>query len=337
MIHILPPRSGSDPARRGRAAFSLVELLVVIAIIAVLVALLLPAVQSAREAARRSTCSNNLRQLAVGLLAYESSQGRLPAATLVLTGSNDANCTGCWRPWEEAGESSAAYAAAPRRGGTSWILEILPHVDQAALANQWSWLTNVRGNAATAQTDIAGFYCPSRRSGIRSAADGSMLLDATWIGGGTDYGGCYGRLDGFEDDAVTEHHRFVHRGPNPQPLGGPFRANSGVPLSAIRDGQTNQLLVGELQRLPATPAAAGSARSQDGWAVGGAATLFTTASTTINDGHFESAGSAHSGGATVALADGSVRFLADSINSAVYPLLGSMADGQIASIELANQ
>jgi prepilin-type processing-associated H-X9-DG protein len=57
----------------------------------------------------------------------------------------------------------------------------------------------------------------------------------------------------------------------------------------------------------------------------------------FNDGHFESAGSEHSGGATIALADGSVRFLSDSINTAVYPLLGSMADGQIASIEQANQ
>jgi prepilin-type N-terminal cleavage/methylation domain-containing protein/prepilin-type processing-associated H-X9-DG protein len=330
MLHTLP-------AGRGRAAFSLVELLVVIAIIGALVALLLPAVQSAREGARRSTCSNTVRQLALGLLAYESSQGRLPAATRVQSGTNTTACAGCWNPWEEAGEAAAAYTESQNRGGTSWILEILPHIDQTAVANQWNWLTNVQGNAAVAQTDIAGFYCPSRRSGVRSADDRSMLLDPSWVGGGIDYAGCYGRLDGFEDDAVTEHHRFAHRGSNPQVLGGPFRANTGVTLAAIRDGQTNQILLAEAQRLPVTTAATESAKSQDGWAVGGAATLFTTVSARINDGHFESAGSEHSGGATIALADGSVRFLSDSINSAVYPLLGSMADGQIASIEQANQ
>ncbi len=330
MVHTLP--SG-----RGRPAFSLVELLVVIAIVGVLVALLLPAVQSAREAARRTTCSNNIRQLALSLLAYESSQGRLPAATLVESGTNTTACVGCWNPWDEAGQGSAAYAASHKAGGTSWVLEILPHIDQTSIANQWNWLTNVRGNAAVAQTDIAGFYCPSRRSGVRSADDNSMLLDSSWVGGGIDYAGCYGQLDGFHDDATTEQHRFVHRGSNPQVLGGPFRANTGVTLAAIRDGQTNQILLAEAQRLPVTTAAAESAKSQDGWAVGGAATLFTTVSAAINDGHFESAGSEHSGGATIALADGSVRFLSDSINSTVYPLLGSMADGQIASIEQANQ
>ena len=330
MVHTLP-------AGRGRAAFSLVELLVVIAIVGVLVALLLPAVQSAREAARRTSCSNNIRQLALGLLTYESSQGRLPAATLVATGSDDTTCSGCWRPWEEARATTAAYAASHKFGGTSWILEILPYIDQTSIANQWNWLTNVYGNAAVAQTDIAGFYCPSRRSSVRSADDRSMLLDPSWVGGGIDYAGCYGRLDGFEDNAATEQHRFAHRGTNPQVLGGPFRANTGVTLAAIRDGQTNQILLAEAQRLPVTIAVTDSAKSQDGWAVGGAATLFTTVSAAINDGHFESAGSEHSGGATIALADGSVRFLSDSINSTVYPLLGSMADGQIASIEQANQ
>lgn len=323
------------PCRPRRTAFSLVELLVVIAVVAALVALLLPAVQSAREAARRMSCSNNLRQLAVGLLAYESSQGRLPAATLVATGTDDAACSGCWNPWREASDPAAAYPASHQFGGTSWILEVLPHVDEANVANQWNRLTNVRGNAATAQIDIAGLYCPSRRSGVRSTDDASMLIDPAWAGGGTDYGGCYGRMDGFEDDGVSEQHRFAHRGANPAAVIGPFQANIGMPLAAIGDGQSNQILLGELQRLPA--GTAGAAASQDGWAVGGAATLFTTASAAINDGHFESVGSGHAEGATIALADGSVRFLSDSIDATVYPLLGSMADGQIASVEQASQ
>ena len=327
------------PSSRGRAAFSLVELLVVIAVVATLVALLLPAVQSAREAARRTTCSNNVKQLAVALLAYESSNGRLPAGAIVgFKGENTASCAGCWNPWEEAAVAGAVYTESHKAGGTSWILEILPHMDQTSVANQWNWLTNVAGNAAVAQTDIGGLYCPSRRSGVRSGLDNEGMIDSGWTGGGTDYGGCYGQLDGFEESATApDFHKFMHRGSNPQVVAGPFRANAGVPFSAILDGQTNQLLLAEVQRLPAGTAASGSAVSQDGWAVGGAATLFTTASGGINDGHFESAGSEHQGGATVAMADGSVRFLSDSLNASIYRALGSIADGQIASIDQVNQ
>jgi prepilin-type N-terminal cleavage/methylation domain-containing protein/prepilin-type processing-associated H-X9-DG protein len=332
MVHTLA-------SRRVRAAFSLVELLVVIAIVATLVGILLPAVQSAREAARRTTCANNLKQQALALLAYETSNGRLPAGTMVGTeGENTASCAGCWNPWQEASMPSAVYTESHKFGGTSWILEILPHMEQATIANQWNWLTNVLGNAGVAQTDVSGLYCPSRRSGIRSGLDNATLLDASWTGGGTDYGGCYGQLDGFEDSAIApDFHRFKHRSSNPQVVAGPFKSNTGVPFSAIRDGQTNQILLAEVQRLPSHTATSGSAASQDGWAVGGAATLFTTFSGAINDGHFESAGSEHQGGATIAMADGSVRFISDSLDSSIYRALGSIADGQVASIEQVNQ
>jgi prepilin-type N-terminal cleavage/methylation domain-containing protein/prepilin-type processing-associated H-X9-DG protein len=318
--------------RRGRAAFSLVELLVVIAIVAVLVGLLLPAVQGAREAARRTLCGNNLKQLATAVLAYEQAQQSLPAAANV---TEKDTCVDCFIPWREAKLTAGSFTPGTRHG-TSWMFSILPYVEEASVAAQWNAETNVLGNTAVAQKDIAGFYCPSRRSGIRTFKDDhENLVDSAWRGGGTDYGGCYGRLDGFEDDGAGEQHRFAHRGTNPAAVVGPFQANIGMPLAAISDGQTNQILLGELQRLPG--ATAGAAASQDGWAVGGAATLFTTASAAINDGHFESAGSGHAGGATIALADGSVRFLSDSIDATVYPLLGSMADGQIANIEQANQ
>ena len=87
---------------RARRGFSLVELLVVVTVMAILAGLLLPAVQAGREAARRATCQNNLRQLAVAVLSYESASRRLPAAAIVSEAISPATCSGCWNPWAEA-------------------------------------------------------------------------------------------------------------------------------------------------------------------------------------------------------------------------------------------
>ena len=100
------------PLPRRRAAFSLVELLTVIAIIAVLVGLLLPAVQSARESSRRSSCANNLKQLALGCLSYDSSQGHFPS--------------GGWA-WQWTGDPDAGLG--PQQPG-GWAFQVLPFIEQ---------------------------------------------------------------------------------------------------------------------------------------------------------------------------------------------------------------
>jgi prepilin-type N-terminal cleavage/methylation domain-containing protein len=348
-------RSRRKPAHAAvcrTRGFSLVELLAVIAVVGVLVGMLLPAAQAARESARRATCANNLRQLTLALLGFEGGQGRFPRSARV---SDKDTCTACFDAWGEAQRSGVGPG--DEKHGTGWILEVLPHLDQMAIYSAWDRSTNVMGNAAIAQTDIPLLYCPTRRGGIRvGSGDHENLLLATWRGGGTDYGGCLGRVQGFRtsaDDAIDGRHRFagtdmVYHGNGPKE--GIFRPDAAIAAAAIHDGLTNTVLTGELQRLrrPSTGTATerGRSTSQDGWALGGVATLFVTATGNpnanpggLNNLFFESPGSDHAGGATFGMADGSVHFLSEFVdardNNAVFPLLGSMRDqrgGSLADI-----
>ena len=133
----------------GRIAFTLVELLVVIAIIATLIGLLLPAVQSAREAARRSQCGNHLRQLSLGILTYHDARKKFP---LVFWASNN-------------------YRGSPQNGtygwGISWTARVLPFIEQSTLHDQVNFkIANDRNsvdrNAALALTSfVPTLYCAS--------------------------------------------------------------------------------------------------------------------------------------------------------------------------------
>jgi type II secretory pathway pseudopilin PulG len=368
-VHVPPVQD-----RSRRTAFTIVELLVVIAIIATLVGLLLPAVQGAREAARRTQCGNNLRQLALAVISYESSNGRLPLAADVrqeLSIRNDSSLGRIedkFNPWREA---AAGTTPGRRTSGGSWILSVLPFMEEKAVYNQWDFSRNVRANAAVAQTDIPGLYCPSRRSGIRGSDDQARLLVSSWTGGGTDYGGSTGRQDTFLN-STSEQHRFSSIvTPVEGEIGGVLQGVFSMPvvrersladrnaspppagfsLAACRDGASNTLLLGELQRLSPEPGASGSAaynrKSYDGWAVGGVATLFSTATDPgrsnpggLNNLFFESPGSDHQGGSFFAMGDGSVRFVSEFVdakdNRSVFPLLGSMRDERIASLDMAS-
>ena len=118
--------------QRHRTAFTLVELLVVIAIIGVLVALLLPAVQAAREAARRMSCSNNIKNIALSVHNYENARKHVPFS--IDTGQFGRECT-----WTDASHSNCApsspspYVSGRNTNGKGWIVDILPQIEQQSL------------------------------------------------------------------------------------------------------------------------------------------------------------------------------------------------------------
>ena len=142
----------SEIRNQKSTAFTLVELLVVITIIGILIALLLPAVQAAREAARQTQCRNNLKQLSLGMLAFEQANGHFPSA-------------GWWFNW--VGDPDRGTGK-DQPGG--WAYSILPHVEQLALyqlgadGNADAWTpTQLSGAAARLGTPLAMFNCPTRR------------------------------------------------------------------------------------------------------------------------------------------------------------------------------
>ena len=316
--------------------FTLVELLVVVAIIGVLIGLLLPAVQAAREAARRMQCTNHVRQSVQGLHMYASAVGVFPSACIVTTGRHPV-----WDPWAEASDASNGVG----KHGTSWMLMILPYIEHGPIYDHWDFEQSVACNSELAQIGIAIYHCPTRRSGVR-AGDEKFLLMPNWTGGGNDYGGCLGAGNGFKNtfEDGSRGHRFsdeqiVSRRWYYRKRAGIFAPNRSTQFSDIRDGASNTIMIGELQRLQGER---DQQKSEDGWAVGGASTLFTTAMTEggnavyqtggINNGFFEAAGSDHPGGANFGMADGSARFISENIRSETLYYLGSMADGEVVQL-----
>lgn len=341
---------------RNRAAVTLVELLVVVAIVGVLVALLLPAVQSAREAARRTQCHANLRQLALACLAHESVRGHLPS--------------GGWGG-EWTGDPDRGFG--PKQPG-GWAFNVLPHMEEAVLRDAGSGVTDANAKADLAITrltaPVAAFTCPSRRPAavwtlaaskkpLRVTAVPQMLTRrpaavvrgdyAANMGSGTQPNDNY-RSGGSPSsvssgDAMSD--AFWQAGYGPPPNGLVFR-RSRVRLREITDGLSATYLLGEKYVDPAA-IATGLSDDDDQCLYSGhdrdvlrtgleppsqdrpnfdPVTVSGVAGSTNKYPLPIAFGSPHPDACGMAMADGSIRAVATAIEPVVHRAAAARNDGQ---------
>jgi len=345
--------------KKQTRGFTLIELLVVIAIIAILIAMLLPAVQKARDAARRSACQNNLKQLALALHNYHDNHLVFPPGELTSSYSGGLTSTGLRYAYATEGTQLIGNG----RHGTSWMFHILPQIDRAVDYKTWNFKRNVYGNGVRllasdnfnntvftpTQTDIPAFYCPARRSNMDLGKYSRLTrVNQNFTKGGNDYAGCIGSGIAFNTTSAglkgatwaltpaqssNQPIQPTAFGPpgimmTPHPFDiGIFSVNSSTAMRDISDGTTNVILIGEAFRTTTAPATIDGLFSRDGWAWGGAATLFSTRIGPNKGTYISGSGSEHVGIAQFALADGSARAISENIDAIVFANLGNRANG----------
>ncbi len=311
-----------------KAAFTLVELLVVIAIIGILIALLLPAVQSAREAARRLQCSNNLKQLALALHNYHSAHGVFAPGYIV----NKSTTASDWC----SSDSRCTNHGAP------WTVLILPFLEDLARYEQFDFK---RGFTSTCQC-------------VDEGNDPSSPNHPAWLPPNNRYQ-C--PSDAGSQGDVNNNNYFGVQGGGPvseavctRTSGRVFYANgvmfhnSAIKVEHIQDGSSNVFLLGETKYMP-TPTHRDTTL-HGGWASGprldGSSNPYSVAAVVLQINSVPGSGwqpntqypdmfgqmsrvfgSFHPGGCHFAMADGSVHFLSENANLDVLQSLGVRGDG----------
>ncbi|UUO08496.1 DUF1559 domain-containing protein [Blastopirellula sp. J2-11] len=280
---------------RTRHAFTLVELLVVIAIIGVLIALLLPAVQQAREAARRMTCTNHLKQIGLAMHNYHDTHLSFPPA----------------------------FGGQPVYRGWGWGVFIMPFVEQTALHDAIDPNENIFPTSVTSgstggdlrilmQTPITGYRCPSDIGPDINTNRGSF--------GTSNYVGVWG------SSSTGGHHT--------DPGNGVLYNGSKTKFRDVTDGTTNVLLVGEraYNNKPHKGAIYGGVNSDvsAGWASVMWAT-YDSAAMRLNGTEAWAYSSHHPGGAQFVFCDGSVHFVSETVNGTTWQLLAERGSGIVKS------
>jgi prepilin-type N-terminal cleavage/methylation domain-containing protein/prepilin-type processing-associated H-X9-DG protein len=316
-----------SPSRPLPRAFTLIELLVVIAIIAILIGLLLPAVQKVREAAARTKCANNLKQLGLGMHNYHDTYGGFPSAGWGWFWVGDPNRSGRGQP-----------------GG--WVYSILPFVEQGPLYNLGAGTAMNSAAYTTAQqtrcsSAVSIFVCPSRRQ-VQTYPGGGTYYNMTSNPPGfarTDYAACVGSQQADEsfsgpgnptDGDNPAWWTTNAPGPiNPANFNGIMYTRSQVRIVEITKGSSNQLMLGEKYLNPNNYSNGSDSGDNECMYAGMDNDMCrTTANPPQQDRRgFTNTfifGSAHIGGCNVVLADGSVRVVTYTITQANFLPFGDI-------------
>lgn len=305
-------------SRGTRQGFTLVELLVVIAIIGILVALLLPAVQSAREAARRMQCSNNLKQMGLAIHNFHDALNGSPPVHI-----------------DEPGGS---------RKGSTWYAVILPYLEQVSLYEQFDLGVNwdVAPNPAAAALPAAAlpvYRCPTRRSTV------TLSDNSPQVGAAGDYAAV---------SIASANYQHQHQGPAVLWGGMIGTVRTGktwrpeISFADVRDGLSNTLFIGEKH--------VHSNELKKGGSAGGSAdgNIYITEQTAWYECHsvrqidhpnglargaqdnrgnrHHTFGSWHSGGCQFVLGDGSVRMLNNTVDVVTLGQIGDRRDGSVTQV-----
>ena len=323
----------------SRLAFTLIELLVVIAIIAVLIGLLLPAVQKVREAAARTKCSNNLRQLGLAAHLCEGDKGMLPPASINGPGANDRPGLKEYQKPGTTGDNGNDYA----RG--SFIVIMLPYIEQGNLATNYDfredWNKGVNQNTTSKRVKL--FECPS------AASSNDHFTNATpsnWTPTNNPATTDYFAVT-RADDSVFGATKGTNL-PNP---GDPanrsvLTVNQFTKFSAIHDGLSNTIMFSECAGRPDTYRAGKFVQSNnfqtgawgyesndlkiDGSLPDGTSSNGSGATCALNCRNEGEIYAFHPGGAYVTMGDGSTRFLRKDISLRTLVKMTTRAGGEIA-------
>ena len=303
---------------RRRKAFTLIELLVVIAIIAVLIALLLPAVQQAREAARRTQCKNNLKQMGLAIHSYHDTFEKFPPGSIAVNWNNT--------------------AIANVNTMMGWGIAILPFIDQAPLYNTYNANMNNANtvNQPIYQKNMAAYNCPSDPNAGTMIQPGSGPATTTFVmssyranaGVSSD---CSNYWDGqYGSGTLTSSNRgMIHV----------VDVNYGCEKTAnVTDGLSNTLAVGEWETVNTLNRGTFWAYTYAQYTMSGPAPSCNPTSFGVNDyvkagngnnGSKRAFGSFHVGGVQFLMGDGAVRFISSNINLPTLAALGTIAGGEV--------